>query len=182
MSLGLVLFIYSCSNNNGQKMTQQDTNYVFGKLKWEGKWITRDTTNLKYPCTLESTILTFFKTWDDSVTYEFKNIPDSNLANINHGTGMWLRNNYGLWGRTCVVHYFWDKGIFHPDDMSAILLTSYHRYLNAKPINVEEQIKMYKAFWKNEMHVEYKIADSAKWDFGPSMWDMGISNYKIKSK
>ena len=134
----------------------------------------------KYPCTIDSTILVFFHTWDDSITYSFKNIPDSMLANINHGTGQWLRNSYGLWGRTCLVEYFREMGIFHPDDISAILLTSFHRFLNGQELDVEQQVEMYKAFWKYERGMEYRLEDSLSWRFPPSMWDYGMTVYDAK--
>lgn len=154
-----------------------DSNYSFGRLKWKGNWIKKDTTGLHYPCVLDSVIYTFFVTWEDSVTYQFKNLPDSNLAMINHSTGMWARNAYGLWTRTCLVEYFWSKGIFHPDDMSAIMLTTYHRYLNGKPLELEKQIAMYQQFWKDH-GIVYKLDDIKNWEFPPSMWDMEITNYQ----
>jgi len=179
---GFIFLLFSCSNKKEISSNHKEINYTFGKLKWQGEWIEKDTTNLKYPCTLDSAILVFFNTWDDSTTLKFKEIPDSNLAMINHSFGMWLRNSYGLWYRTCLVDYFWDKGIFHPDDISAILLTSHHRYLNAIPINLDEQVSMYKLFWKDEMGIEYKIEDSASWEFPPSMWDFGITSYQEDPK
>jgi hypothetical protein len=39
-------------------------------------------------------------------------------------------------------------GIYHPDDMSGIILTSYHRYLNGQDIALEAQIKSYQDYWK----------------------------------
>ena len=39
-------------------------------------------------------------------------------------------------------------GIYHPDDMSGIILDSYHRYLTGKEIKLEEQIKFYQDYWK----------------------------------
>lgn len=173
--------LFGCSNKT-QKEVKPNPNYSFGTINWNGEWIKKDTTNLDYPCTIDSTILVFFHTWDDSITYEFKTIPDSTLANINHGTGMWLRNNYGLWNRTCLVEYFWELGIFHPDDISAIILTSYHRFLNGKELKIEEQVNMYKSFWKNEMNIEYKLEDSLKWEFPPSMWDFGMTKYEPKKE
>ena len=163
------------------KCKKSNPNYSFATIKWDGKWITRDTTKWKYPCTIDSTILMFFHTWNDSITLKFKNIPDSLLAGVNHGLGRWLRNSYGLWSKTCLVKYFWDMGIVHPDDISAILLTSYHRFLNGKELKVKEQVKMYKVFWKEEMDIEYKLEDSLEWEFPPSMWDFGMTIYEASS-
>ncbi len=176
--LNLIFLLLGCSNDNVKKVAPEEINYTFGKLKWQGKWIGRDSSNVKYPCTPDSVIIVFFNTWGDSTTFNFKEIPDTNLASINHSTGMWLRNNYGLWSRTCLVDFFWSKGIFHPEDMAAILLTSYHRYLNAKPIQLEDQIKMYKDYWKNEVDIVLSNENREEWEAIPSLWDYGVTVYK----
>jgi len=62
---------------------------------------------------------------------------------------MWLRNNWQLWGGSRLSKYFNNLGIFHPDDMSGIILDSYHRYLTDKEIKLEEQINFYQEYWRN---------------------------------
>lgn len=64
--------------------------------------------------------------------------------------GLWLRNNWGLWKGTRLYNFFKTKGILHPDDISGIILTSYHRYLNENEINLEQQIKFYKEYWDKQ--------------------------------
>lgn len=51
-------------------------------------------------------------------------------VNTHFGFGMWIRNNWNLWGGSRLSIYFNQKGIHHPDDMSGIILVSYHRHLN----------------------------------------------------
>lgn len=48
------------------------------------------------------------------------------------GLGMWMRNNWGLWGGSRLQKYFTDKGVAHPDDMSSVVLSYYHDWLNDK--------------------------------------------------
>jgi len=48
------------------------------------------------------------------------------------GLGMWLRNNWGLWGGSRLQTYFLNKKIEHPDDMSSIILEYYYDWLNGK--------------------------------------------------
>jgi hypothetical protein len=38
-------------------------------------------------------------------------------------------------------------GIQHPDDMSSIILNSFHRHLNDRLIVLKEQTIVYKLFW-----------------------------------
>ena len=64
------------------------------------------------------------------------------------GLGLWIRNNWGLWANLRLNRYFHEKGIFHPDDMSGIILTSYLRHLNNQPIELDAQIKYYQDYWQ----------------------------------
>jgi hypothetical protein len=64
---------------------------------------------------------------------------------------MGIRNGWELWkGKNQISRFFKSKGISHPDDMSSIILTSFHRELNNKPIDLDEQIGVYKEYW-NEL-------------------------------
>lgn len=85
----------------------------------------------------------------NTVKYDFRIAPES-VAGIKHhfGLGLGLRNGKGLWNGSLLRAYFRINGIKHPDDMSAILLTTFHRKLNGKPINFREQKKDYKEYWK----------------------------------
>ena len=80
---------------------------------------------------------------------------ESALGGAHFGLGMWLRNNWDLWAvrntpfwEDTLPGYFNSIGIKHPDDMSSIILTSYHRHKNGKDIKLEEQVKKYQTFWK----------------------------------
>ena len=42
---------------------------------------------------------------------------------------MWIRNNWGLWGGSRLLKYFKERGITHPDSMSAIILACYYHWL-----------------------------------------------------
>jgi len=70
--------------------------------------------------------------------------------------GLWIRNNWGLWGESLLKDFFTSYEIFHPDDMSSIIITSYYRYLNNLPINLNEQVEYYKEYWKNINDEEIK--------------------------
>ncbi len=54
------------------------------------------------------------------------------------GLGMWMRNNWGLWGGSRLQKYFTDKGIGHPDDMSSVVLFCYWDWLQGKKENWRE--------------------------------------------
>ena len=76
---------------------------------------------------------------------------DDPLPVLHHTLGRYIRNNWGFWDvnqKTELKAWFSNLGINHPDDMSSICIETYHRMVNAKPIDLENQINLYKIFWK----------------------------------
>lgn len=58
--------------------------------------------------------------------------------------GMGIRNEWIRSGNPELVKFFLDQGVKHPDDMSAMILTSYYRHLLGKEIDFEGQISAHK--------------------------------------
>ena len=58
--------------------------------------------------------------------------------------GMGIRNEWIRSGNPELVKFFSDEGVKHPDDMSAMILTSYYRHLLGKEIDFEGQISVHK--------------------------------------
>ena len=78
-----------------------------------------------------------------------KCLPDGEFSSFVHfGFGMYLRNNWGLWGNSVLYQDLFKMGILHPDDMSSIILDSYQRKLKGEDIRLEEQLKYYQDYWK----------------------------------
>lgn len=92
----------------------------------------------------------------------FKNTNEEQMrAQAHMFLGRWLRNNWNLWWseelynqvkkqrpdypseKPELVKWFNDLGIDHPDDMSSVIITSFHRKINNKPINLEDQINYF---------------------------------------
>jgi len=74
---------------------------------------------------------------------------DDDLAYIQYEIGKSIRNNWGLWsGENDLVKFFNSHGIFYPDEMSEIILTSFLRKLNKKDIDFEGQIQSYFKLYK----------------------------------
>ena len=115
------------------------------------------------PKNLEESFVQINSFWHDTTKTELKKLTEDEFSGrLHHGFGTWMRNNWGLWGGSSLAKYFNEKGIFHPDDMSGIILTSYHRRLNNKPIDLEEQIKFYQAFWEKAKANELKKVQEEK--------------------
>lgn len=75
---------------------------------------------------------------------------DDATSGLHFSVGMALRNEWGLWHDSVLAKWFKSKGIMHADDMSAILLTSFHRRTNGLDIELDKQIKRYQDFWRKE--------------------------------
>lgn len=100
--------------------------------------------------------------WSESDKTEFKNKEENDaVSELHFGTGKGIRNNWELWkGKNRISKFFKSKGIFHPDDISAIILTSFHRQLNEKPIDLETQINDSKNYW-NKIEKENEIKEKS---------------------
>jgi hypothetical protein len=57
--------------------------------------------------------------------------------------GMWLQNNWGLGHQSRLAMYFSKLRVMHPDSMSNIILQSYWRHLNEKPLKLDELVAVY---------------------------------------
>jgi hypothetical protein len=100
------------------------------------------------PINLEDCFKQIDSFWPDSTKSKVRTWSEQEFAGRVHmGFGMWMRNNWQLWGGSRLSKYFNDLGVFHPDDMSGIILDSYHRYLTGKEIKLQKQIDSYKAYW-----------------------------------
>ena len=79
---------------------------------------------------------------------------EEDMNQYHFGLGMWMRNTWGLWGGSRLAKWFNAQGIKHPDDMSGIILDSFWRYLNKKPIKLDKQIKYYQDYWKKQEKIQ----------------------------
>ncbi len=138
---------------------------------------TTDTINGIYiPKDLEDCFVQINSFWNESTKIQVKSWEEREFVGKVHlGFGMWMRNNWQLWGGSRLSKYFNDLGIYHPDDMSGIILESYHRHLNNKELKLEEQIKYYQDYWesskkeelnrKQKEFSEYKVGDILEFNY-----------------
>ena len=105
---------------------------------------------------------------NDCITQLDRIIPDSSKSQISamteeqfsarshFGLGIWMRNNWRLWNGSRLAKFFNSKGIYHPDDMSGIILDSYYRYLTKQDIKLDEQIRHYQDYWERLKRQEFE--------------------------
>lgn len=132
----LILLLLTVQLARGQKKDKE--NFTADSLS--GIYIPKD---------LEDCFKQIDSFWSDSTKLKAKSWTEDEFTGKTHfGLGMWMRNNWQLWGGSRLSKYFNDKGIYHPDDMSGIILDSYHRYLMGSDIRLHEQISYYQTYWK----------------------------------
>lgn len=116
----------------------------------------------RVPKNLEECFLILEQVLDEETIKQFKAMEEKDMmATTHHSLGRWFRNNYGLWNNKSVLCIWFKEefGIVHADDISGIILTSFHRKLNAKEINVEEQVQYYKNWWEGRGRVTLVESD-----------------------
>jgi len=105
------------------------------------------------PANLEEAIADVLRSGSPEELEKFK---QHGPRGYHHGFGTSLRNCWGLWGgESPLAKWFHAHGIYHPDDMSGIVLESVHRRLLGQDIDLDGQIAYYQAYWKKE-RAEYE--------------------------
>ncbi len=143
----IVLISFKNYLNNGQ-IAHKEVIKPFQVIekKWRKEDSVRFTTDslrgVYIPMNLEDAFKQIDSFWDDSTKIEVKEWTEEEFIGRAHfGFGMWMRNNWQLWGGSRLSKYFNDKGVYHPDDMSGIILSGYYRYLKGEEIELDELMK-----------------------------------------
>lgn len=106
---------------------------------------------MKQPTTLNECFEVLNDLLSDKDIDSFKSVDERTAtARAHHGLGRWMRNNWGLWKGSELKQHFEDMGLWNADDMSGVILDSYHRHLNGKDLDVEGQVAYYKDYWKDK--------------------------------
>jgi len=121
-------------------------------------------TNVNIPTNLEECIILLQTTaLCDEDREAIRTGSEINLCMWHDNLGRWIRNNWGLWSADSdLYNWFKERGITHPDDISGIILTSFWRRLNDKPLELEEQIKYYQDYWKKETQCQITVTVEKK--------------------
>lgn len=71
------------------------------------------------------------------------------LAQIHHGPGTALRNGWGMWDKEAPLsRWFRERGIWHPDDGSAMVFGALIARLRGKFFDVIAEAAYYTEFWR----------------------------------
>jgi len=77
-------------------------------------------------------------------------LKDGSLSttDLHHTLGRSMRNTWNLWEDSVLHKWFKNRGIFHADDMSGIIMDSFVRHLKGEPIDFDGQVKFYQDYWE----------------------------------
>lgn len=82
----------------------------------------------------------------------FKNEESEFLTSQHFRLGKYIRNEWGLWRLSRLYLWFKDKGVTHPDDISAIILKYYFRKNKNIEFNLSNEINYYQEYWKSKWY------------------------------
>jgi hypothetical protein len=72
-------------------------------------------------------------------------------AALHFNAGMAMRNSWKLWHKEePLTQWFRARGIWHADDMSAIIYKAFWCKVNDKPFNLDKEIAYYITFWATQ--------------------------------
>jgi branched-subunit amino acid transport protein AzlD len=106
--------------------------------------------NIYIPVDLDDCLAQLRKILKPEDVAKMKAGTEANMSRHHFGLGLWMRNNWRLWAGSRLAKWFNVHGIWHPDDMSGIILNSFWRQLNDRPIELDGQVKRYQEFWKKQ--------------------------------
>lgn len=89
------------------------------------------------------------------------------LSRAHLSLGMWLRNNWGLWGDSRLATYFEEQGIHHPDDMSGVILRCYYHYVKGEKVNYQQILReerQQEKQWAKQME-KNRQEEKERWEY-----------------
>lgn len=154
----LGLLIWSCNTTNNKEINELSKAQIDSLQRIQCDSLLKELSKAKadtfgqvksIPTDFEGCINQLDSLTSDKMKEWIKCLPDGEFSGfVHHGFGMYLRNNWGLWGDTKLTRNLYEMGILHPDDMTAIILNSYQRRLKGEDIKLQEQLKYYQDYWR----------------------------------
>ena len=142
--LFIAVFIGFCALVSGQTAAEYQANYA--------KRIKLETINGVYiPMSLEDAFSELNRLADPKGLANFKNAPDSMIEKSHFGLIQWVQHNWGLDDGSRLSYFMKTKGISTPDDMSRVIVVTYHRRLNGQPLKLEEEAAAIEKRIKDDM-------------------------------
>ncbi|WP_350290045.1 DUF6794 domain-containing protein [uncultured Croceitalea sp.] len=114
----------------------------------------------KIPIEINIAFEYFNRNWNSEDIEKIKNITEEFTVprNVDYGIPAEIKNNLlkANENSETLTKFFDSLGVKHYDDMAGILLISYHKFLNGQDIDLNEQVRSSKAYWKPILECEEK--------------------------
>jgi hypothetical protein len=107
-------------------------------------------------------------------TIRSMNEHDFAVSQHQFGLGLHILNYWGLWGKKELYYFFNSLVVPHPDNMSGLILVSYHRYLSQKDIDLNGQIREL-----NESIQEYENQEMERVTNSKNAWTVRLHQSPI---
>lgn len=133
--------------------------------------------NAEYePKNLDDALAYMVCSWSNEDIRLFKNKNEEIAVSEEHFKyGQWIKNHWVRNGNSKFGKFFIRHGIIHPDDISSVVLKSFHRKLNNKSIDLAGQIQYRNIYWQDiideennrnrELFNAFKIGDTLNFGF-----------------
>ncbi len=113
-------------------------------------WSRADSPRSEIPNTLDQAYEALDRLLSARDRRAFMSRPEKEAVALAHmGLGLFIRNTWFRSGKSALPGVLYDFGARSLDDMSSMVLTSYWRHLNGKPIEIEKQGACYRR-WSEE--------------------------------
>jgi hypothetical protein len=73
---------------------------------------------------------------------------EANMVRYHRGLGAWLRHHWGFFRGSRLADHLRSLGLFHPDDMSGLVLDTFWRSLHGLPLGVSERVAQAQDYWR----------------------------------
>ena len=104
----------------------------------------------KIPATLDEALEMMVEALSEK-DREFIEDAGGEFADFSHfGSEMGMQNSWVLWGDSPLNHYFIRLGIYHVDDMSAIINDAFSRRVRGKDIELDKLVQYYREYWEEQ--------------------------------
>lgn len=105
--------------------------------------IAQETLNGVYiPANLNEALTELNRLTDEESRKSFASLPEEQaFRRLFHSLRLWIINKWGLNGGSRLSYLFHDLKLKHPDDLAELIIVSWHRQLNDRPINMKESVE-----------------------------------------
>lgn len=103
----------------------------------------------RIPADLDSAVEKVKAFTNFSVAVEAEESSDFFVAKYHFTVGRDIRNDWKLWDKNSVLYkWFAERGVFHADDMSSIILKRAYCEQKELPFDFDTEVKRYQEYWE----------------------------------